>query len=167
MNRRANVRFRPRYFILQRIHHKSSTGGLLIDTPSWDVKRTSWSRIPPLPESMTVAFRGLHGPLKQNQAGKNHSCAKTQDEILSGRKPLINKMCGNARKAAPRSWWLRIPIVIHQQPLDLRCVGALRISTDQLSARDENPLFHTANRLHTTTATMPLPRWYMPSMCAT
>lgn len=56
------------------------------------------------------------------------------------------------KKTASRSSWLRIPIVIHGQPRDLRCVGALRISANLLlwerrkgfpSAPDEIPLLYT------------------------
>lgn len=80
------------------------------------------------------------------------------------------------KQVAPRSWQLRIPIVIHQQRRDLRRVGAAAhlSSADLLretrkafpSAPDENPPFLTADRADTVTASSDAPpRCYMPSMC--
>lgn len=61
---------------------------LFTKTPSRD--EDILEQKPFLPESMTDASGGFHGPLTQTRDEKNHSGVTAEDEILPGRKCQVN-----------------------------------------------------------------------------
>lgn len=115
---------------------------LFTKTPSRD--EDILEQKPFLPESMTDASGGFHGPLTQTRDEKNHSGVTAEDEIPLGENvsqlSLPGFAIGGERRLFHGGFASRRRFQQQQQPGDLGCVTALRISEDLPPGEERVPV---------------------------
>lgn len=147
--------------------HTAFSPLLFTKTPRRDEDILEQKRV--LPESMTDASRGFHGPLTQKGDDRNHSGVTAEDEILPGRKRSVNYAFRDSRSAVkgacvmvasrPDSGFSSSPATsaVSRHCASPKISWRRKVSRPHRMKPPPTPPHPTASSLHTVTAARPLP----------